>query len=129
MKLMQYIANGGVSGEPASKRAWLESVIPTQAAAKPPKKNVQPAAPPPPKQVPPPLWLPASQRGRGAVSKGVRSGAHEADRALEENTLCTEGPAHQHRGVAPGAATKAAGVAGKNPAVKAKIVKTECPTK
>ncbi len=139
MKLMQYIANrgGGVSGKPASKRARLESMIPTQAAAKPPKKNMQPAAPPPPKPVPPPLWLsgqlPASQLGRGAVSKGVRSGADEGARALEEDTLCTEGLAHQQRWVAPeaalGAATKAAGVAGNNPAVKAKIVKTKSLTK
>ncbi len=77
MKLMQYIATGGASGEPASKRAWLESVIPTQAAPKPPKMNVLPAALPPPKPVPPPQWLsgqlPRASVAEGqAASKGVR---------------------------------------------------------
>jgi hypothetical protein len=78
MKLMQYITNWGVSGEPASKGAPLESVIPTKPAS--PKKNLQPAAPPPPKLVPPPLWLSgqllASQRGRRASSqqRGLKGG-------------------------------------------------------
>jgi hypothetical protein len=65
-KLMLHIATEGTGGEPANKRARLESVSPTQAAPNPPKQNM----PPTPKPVPPPLWLsgqlPAAQRGRGA---------------------------------------------------------------
>jgi hypothetical protein len=61
-----------------------------------------------------------------AASKGARSGAVEAAMAREEVMLCTEGPAHRHRGAAPeagpGAATKAAGDASNDPAVKAKKV-------
>jgi hypothetical protein len=58
-----------------------------------------------------------------AVSKGVRIWADEVAMALEEDTLCTEGPANQHQGAAPGAATKAAGDAGSISVAKAKIVK------
>jgi hypothetical protein len=83
-KLMQHIALEGAGGEPASKRARLESVIPTQAAPKLPKPNIPPPPTPTRKPVPPPLWLsgqlPAAQRGRGAggyqrgTQKGGRGG-------------------------------------------------------
>ncbi len=67
-KLMQHIAMEGAGGEPANKRARLESVIPTQAAPRPPKPNIPPP-PPTPKPVLTPLWLsgqlPAAQRGKG----------------------------------------------------------------
>jgi hypothetical protein len=66
---MLYIATEGAGGEPANKRARLESVILTQAAPKLPKPNIPPL-PPTPKPVPPLLWLSgqltAAQRGRGA---------------------------------------------------------------
>ncbi len=77
-KLMQHIAMERAGGEPANKRARLESVIPTQAAPKPLKQNIPP--PPTPKPVPPPLWLsgqlPATQRGRGTGGQhtGPQSG-------------------------------------------------------
>jgi hypothetical protein len=81
-KLMQHIATEGAGGKPASKRARLESVIPTQAASKLPKPNTPPPPPPTPKPVP--LWLSgkllAVQHGRGAggyqrgTQKGGRGG-------------------------------------------------------
>jgi hypothetical protein len=65
------MANGGEEGEPANKRARLESVVPAPAPAK--KKAAAKGQPPtsPPRPVPPPpLWLsgqlPPSQRGRGS---------------------------------------------------------------
>ncbi len=71
-KLMADLANGGEEGEPANKRARLESVMPAPAPAK--KKAAAKGQPPtsPPRPVPPPapLWLsgqlPSSQRGRGS---------------------------------------------------------------
>jgi hypothetical protein len=81
-KLMTYLANGGEEGEPANKRARLESVVPTPAPAK--KKTAAKGQPPtsPPRPVPPPapLWLsgqlPPSQRERGSGrGSGPRRGS------------------------------------------------------
>jgi hypothetical protein len=71
-KLMADLAGGGEEGEPANKRARLESVVPSPAPAK--KKNAAtgqlPTSPPRPVPPPPPLWLsdqlPPTQRGRGS---------------------------------------------------------------
>jgi hypothetical protein len=69
---MADLATGGVEGDLANKRSWLESIVPAPAPAK--KKGVAAGQPPtsPPRPVPPPtpLWLsgqlPPSQRGRGS---------------------------------------------------------------
>jgi hypothetical protein len=131
LKLMQHIAMEGAGGEPANKRARLESVILTQAAPKPPKPNIPPPPPPTPKPVPPPLWLsgqlPAAQRSRvtGGQHIGVNSQVKEAARAPEEATSPTEvrdrQPQRAAQGAVPGAATRAAGVVG-SPPPPAKIV-------
>jgi hypothetical protein len=69
-RLMADLSSGGQGDEPANKRARLESVIPTPAAAgeKEAAKNQQPTPPPPPRPCLPPLWLsgqlPAAHRGR-----------------------------------------------------------------
>jgi hypothetical protein len=66
-RLMKNIAGGGETGEPATKRARLESVIPVRASPSPAIQPAPPTPPPAPKPVPPPLWLsgqlPANQRG------------------------------------------------------------------
>jgi hypothetical protein len=71
-KLMADLASGGEEGEPLTKRARLESVVPSPAPAK--KKNAatgqSAASPHRPVPPPPPLWLsgqlPPAQRGRGS---------------------------------------------------------------
>jgi hypothetical protein len=71
-KLMADLVNGGEDGEPAKKRARLESVVPAPAPAKKKAaaKGQPPTSPPRPVPPPPPLWLsgqlPSSQRGRGS---------------------------------------------------------------
>jgi hypothetical protein len=93
-KLMADLAGGGEEGEPANKRARLESIVPAPA----PVKNKGAAAgqpsssPPRPTVPPPPLWLsgqlPPSQRGRGTGHYNnnrrgggpVRGGGRGADR-------------------------------------------------
>jgi hypothetical protein len=104
----KHIVTEGAGGEPANKRARLESVIPTQATPKFPKPNIPSPLPPEPKPVPLPLWLsgqlPAAQRGRGA-------GGHQ--RGPQKGGRGGQGPRGGHSpGAAPGAATKAAGDAG-----------------
>jgi hypothetical protein len=96
-KLMADLVNSGEEGEPANKRARLESVVPAPAPAK--KKAVAmgqpPTSPPRPVPPPPPLWLsgqlPPSQRGRGSghqnsnqrgggpVGGGTRGGSRGAN--------------------------------------------------
>jgi ribosomal protein S16 len=72
-KLMHHIATDGAGGEPANKRARLESVVPTHAAPNLPKQKTP---------LPPPLWLsgqlPAVQRGRGA--SGIQRGPQKGGR-------------------------------------------------
>jgi hypothetical protein len=53
-KLMAYIAGGGETQEPTTKRARLESVIPVRATPPPAGKAAKSAPPPTPKPVPPP---------------------------------------------------------------------------
>jgi hypothetical protein len=70
--LMADLVSGGEEGEPANKRARLESAVPAPAPVK--KKAAAmgqpPTSPPRPIPPPPPLWLsgqlPPSQRGRGS---------------------------------------------------------------
>jgi hypothetical protein len=97
-KLMADLAGGGEEGEPANKRARLESIVPAPAPAK--KKGAAagqpPTSPPRPIMPPMPLWLsgqlPQSQRGRGSglhinnrrgggpVRGNARGGSRGADR-------------------------------------------------
>jgi hypothetical protein len=93
-KLMTDLAGGGEEGEPANKRARLESIVPAPAPAK--NKGAAagqpPSSPPRPTVPPPPLWLsgqlPPTQRGRGTgrynnSRRGggpVRGGGRGADR-------------------------------------------------
>jgi hypothetical protein len=73
-KLMADLVNGSEEGEPANKRARLESVVPAPAPAKKKAaaKGQPPTSPPHPVPSPPPLWLsgqlPTSQRGCGSGS-------------------------------------------------------------
>ena len=72
---MADLVSGGEEGEPANKRARLESVVPAHVPVK--KKAAAmgqpPTSPPRPVPPPPPLWLsgqlPPSQRGRGSGSQ------------------------------------------------------------
>jgi hypothetical protein len=78
----------GEAGEPATKRARLESVVP--APAPPPAKQAARLPPPLPKPVAPPLWLsgqlPPTQKsanrdsGRGGGNGGVRGGGWRGGR-------------------------------------------------
>ncbi len=78
MKMMAFIVSGGESGEPANKRARLESVIPVQSMTKPATKAAKPTPPPPPRPVSSPLWLsgqlPANQRGNSHPRGPQRGG-------------------------------------------------------
>jgi hypothetical protein len=70
-KLMADLVSGGEEGEPANKRARLESVVPAPAPVKKKAEAMgQPSTSPPRPVPPPPLWLsgqlPPSQRGRGS---------------------------------------------------------------
>jgi hypothetical protein len=80
-KLMADLASGGEEGEPAHKRARLESVVPAPVPAK--KKATATGQPPtsPPRPAPPqpPLWLsgqlpPQRGRGTGRQNPGQRGG-------------------------------------------------------
>ncbi len=103
MKLMQNLANSGVSGEPACKRARLSR----------PRYGCRASC----RQA-------NAAEGR-AVSKEARSEAGETALVREEDIVCTMGPAQPDQGAdlgaAPGAATRAAGVAGDNIVVKAAL--------
>ncbi len=91
-KLMQHIAMEGAGGEPANKRARLESVILTQNAPRPPKQNI----PPPPPNLrlnrsrrrcgyPASYRLHSAAEGRADTRRASRR-ADEAVRAPKEGT-------------------------------------------
>jgi hypothetical protein len=109
IKLMADLASGVIAGEPASKRARLESVIPTQAAPQARKTKAQTVVPPPTKPVTPPLWPQASCRlpSVAEVRAASQEASSEADGVAlvrEEGIAALEGPARP----SPGAATRAA---------------------
>ncbi len=91
-KLMADLANGGEEGEPANKRARLESVVPTPAPAKikTAAKGQPPTSPPRPVPPPAPLWLssqlPPSQRERG--SGPGRGSGHQGSNQRGGGPLC-----------------------------------------
>jgi hypothetical protein len=119
-KLMEDLAGGGEEGEPSTKRARLESVVPSPAPAK--KKNAaagQPAVSPPrPVPPPPPLWLsgqlPPAQRGKGSSRGSGHPPFNQrgGDRCAA-TTAAAAGDPTRGRECRPGAASKADGAAGK----------------